>query len=345
MKNRDQGIGIRDQANAMSEQGFMLLGLIVAIALMLLAMSVAAPIVARSLRRDRDVEAVHRGNQYVRAIQLYYKKFGHYPGSIDQLEKTNEIRFLRQRYVDPITGKDDWRMIPVGQNKTSVKWFFGQPLAGLATTGVGSVGGMLSPGMSNIGANGATGGAGTSGSTGAAGAGGTGGASGATGSTNPAGATGTTGTSGAPGYTAPGSTDTSGAGGSSGGIGSQSAATFSGGGGSPFMGVGLDASGDSIIELNEQTTYPTWEFLYDPRLDQMKAKALAANGAGVGTTPASSFGQAPGGIGSMGVSGTSGSGAPGGASSGTSSGSSSGSSSGPTGTGATGTTPQPQVQQ
>src|ERR1700722_18468784 len=104
MKNRDQGIGIRDQANAMSEQGFMLLGLIVAIALMLLAMSVAAPIVARSLRRDRDVEAVHRGNQYVRAIQLYYKKFGHYPGSIDQLEKTNEIRFLRQKYADPITG-------------------------------------------------------------------------------------------------------------------------------------------------------------------------------------------------------------------------------------------------
>ena len=55
---------------------------------------------------SREVEAVHRGNQYVRAIRLYYRKFGHYPGSIEQLEKTNNIRFLRQRYVDPMTGKD-----------------------------------------------------------------------------------------------------------------------------------------------------------------------------------------------------------------------------------------------
>ena len=30
--------------------------------------------------------------------------------------------------------------------------------------------------------------------------------------------------------------------------------------------------GDSIMTLNEQTTYPTWEFLYDPRIEQLKAK-------------------------------------------------------------------------
>jgi type II secretory pathway pseudopilin PulG len=78
------------------EQGFMLVGLIVAIFFILLALSVAAPKVAQQLRREREVEAVHRGNQYVRAIRLYYKKFGHYPGSMEQLEKTNNIRFLRQ---------------------------------------------------------------------------------------------------------------------------------------------------------------------------------------------------------------------------------------------------------
>jgi len=122
------------------EQGFLLLGLVVAIFLILLVLGVAAPKVARDLRREREMEAVHRGNQYVRAIQLYYKKFGHYPGSMEQLEKTNNIRFLRQQYVDPMTGKADWRLIKVGEAKTTVKGFFGQPLVGL-TPGLGSAAG------------------------------------------------------------------------------------------------------------------------------------------------------------------------------------------------------------
>src|ERR1700733_13004333 len=88
------------------EQGFMLVGLVVAIFFILLVLSVAAPKVAQGLRRDREVEAVHRANQYVRAIRLYYRKTGTYPASMEALEKTNNIRFLRQRYVDPITGKD-----------------------------------------------------------------------------------------------------------------------------------------------------------------------------------------------------------------------------------------------
>ena len=98
--------------------------------LLLLTLSVAAPKMAQALRRDREVEAIHRGNDYVRAIQLYYAKFGHYPGNMDQLEKSNNIRFLRQKYVDPLTGKPDWRLIHVGEAKTTVKGFFGQPLAG-----------------------------------------------------------------------------------------------------------------------------------------------------------------------------------------------------------------------
>src|ERR1700730_4593932 len=122
------------------EQGFMLVGLIVAIFFVLVALSIAAPKVAQQLRREREVEAVHRGNQYVRAIRLYYRKFGHYPGSMDQLEKTNNIRFLRQQYVDPMTGKADWRLIKVGEAKTTVKGFFGQPLVGFAP-GVGTAAG------------------------------------------------------------------------------------------------------------------------------------------------------------------------------------------------------------
>src|SRR3984885_15014737 len=137
---------IRSERRQEAEEGFMLVGLIVGIFLILLVLSVAAPKVSQALKRDREVEAVHRGDQYVRAIRLFYRKTHTYPGSIEQLEKTNNIRFLRQRYIDPMTGKDDWRLIHVGEAKTTVKGFFGQPLAGLATSGIGSAPGTTTPG-------------------------------------------------------------------------------------------------------------------------------------------------------------------------------------------------------
>ena len=60
--------------------------------------------------------------------------------------------------------------------------------------------------------------------------------------------------------------------GSAAGIASQSTGGFSGGG-APFVGVGIPKEGTSIKVLNEQTSYNTWEFIYDPRIEQMKAAA------------------------------------------------------------------------
>ncbi len=107
--------------------------------LLLIALAVAAPKVAISIQRDREIELVHRGEQYKRAIKMYYKKFGAYPSSIDQLMNTNQVRFLRKRYTDPITGKNDWRLIYMGQAKVPPMGFFGQPLTGLSgPTNVGT---------------------------------------------------------------------------------------------------------------------------------------------------------------------------------------------------------------
>jgi len=93
------------------------------------------------IERDREVEMVHRGKQYVRAIKLYYKKFGAYPPNMDALVKTNQIRFLRKRYKDPMTGKDDWRIIHVGENKVPAMGLFGQT--------VGQTGGISPTGATN----------------------------------------------------------------------------------------------------------------------------------------------------------------------------------------------------
>jgi type II secretory pathway pseudopilin PulG len=311
------------------EQGFMLVGLIVAIFFVLLALSVAAPKMAQELRREREVEAVHRGNQYVRAIRVYYRQFHHYPGSIEQLEKTNNIRFLRQQYVDPMTGKADWRLIKVGEAKTTVKGFFGQPLVGLAP-GLGSAAGNASAAAGQTGSPSAFGGSSPSAFGGSSpGGGGLGspssGLGGTSGTPTLGGSSGTTGAaangpptlgggssgSGQAGSGQTGSGPTGSGPGSTNSLGSLSGSASDSngssiGGGAPFVGVGVPKEGDSITILNEQTTYNTWEFLYDPRIEQLYAKgalmgggasglgSAGGNSSGFGNTPGSGFGNTPG---------------------------------------------------
>jgi type II secretory pathway pseudopilin PulG len=348
----------------------MLVGLVVAIFLILLVLSIAAPKVSQDLKREREVEAVHRGRQYVRAIQLYNKKNGgQFPATLEALEKTNNQRYLRQRYVDPMTGKADWRLIHVGEAKTTVKGFFGKPLTGL-TPGLGSAAGMASSGGIGAGATGASSpsafgspGAGSYGnsSAGSSAFGSSSPGSSAFGSSSPgtsslggtsspgATATGTT-----PGGTTPG-TDSSGSSGSgfgsSSGIASQSATSFTGGG-APFVGVGIPKEGDSIVVLNEQTTYNTWEFIYDPRIEQLKAQSSlfgggpASSGTGsLGSAAPMNSGTGAGGGTGFGSSG-SGFGSPSGTGLGTGSGSGFGSSpTSGTGTSSPTTPTTPQQQQ
>jgi hypothetical protein len=38
------------------------------------------------------------------------------PQTLDDLEKAQTVRFLRRRYKDPMTGKDEWRLIHMGAN-------------------------------------------------------------------------------------------------------------------------------------------------------------------------------------------------------------------------------------
>jgi type II secretory pathway pseudopilin PulG len=280
-----------------SDEGFTLVGLVVAIFIVLLVLGVAAPKVAKELRRDREVEAVHRGNQYVRAVQLYYRKFGHYPGSIEQLEKTNNIRFLRQKYVDPMTGKADWRLIHLGEAKTTVKGYFGAPLTGLAP-GLGSAAGMASSGGIGAGAAGASAG-GVAGSSGSAFGSSSGSAFGGSSGSAFGGASSGPGFSSGPGAgsgpgAAGGAAGASGTGSSSDGLGAGISTGLPGGGGA-FVGIGSAATGASIIDLNEQITYETWEFIYDPRIEQLKAQ-VNLFGAGGTSTGTSGLGSASGNV-------------------------------------------------
>jgi hypothetical protein len=72
------------------------------------------PRVAFEAQRDREQLLIDRGEQYTRAVQLYVHKFNRFPADMDALENTQNIRFLRRRYIDPMTGKNEWRLVHVG---------------------------------------------------------------------------------------------------------------------------------------------------------------------------------------------------------------------------------------
>ncbi len=97
-----------------SQQGYVLLVLLLAVALLLIGMWAVLPNTSTELRRAKEEELIHRGVQYERAIRNYHRKFGTYPANIEQLEDTNHIRFLRKRYKDPITGKE-FRLLHAGE--------------------------------------------------------------------------------------------------------------------------------------------------------------------------------------------------------------------------------------
>ena len=87
----------------------------------LFMLGVVAVMLARSLPRDamraqrtREETLIYRGEQYARAVELYFREHQRYPESLNDLEETDGIRFLRRRYRDPITGDDEWRLIKMG---------------------------------------------------------------------------------------------------------------------------------------------------------------------------------------------------------------------------------------
>ncbi len=80
--------------------------MILFVALLAIAAAAIAPAVVFQAKRDREEELIHRGVQYSRAVRAYYKKLGRYPTRIEDLESSNNLRFLRKRYKDPVTGQD-----------------------------------------------------------------------------------------------------------------------------------------------------------------------------------------------------------------------------------------------
>ncbi len=253
------------------EEGYVLLAILFALTVLVIGLAVAAPNAAKQIQRQKEEELIRRGEQYALAIRRFYKKFGRYPSDLDQLENTNNIRFLRRKYLDPITGKDDWQPIQFGQARPPTG-FFGQKITtvgGMSPSGAGigpsTIGTGMSTPMDSSNSNPSSAGpagqntsAGSSSGTGAQ-----------NGTTSPNGPTGGAGN--------PLSTD------------QLTGKTFGGG---AIVGVSIPSQKESLKEFQQKNHYNEWQFVYDPTMDPTNRGGIGA-GAATGV---------PGGIGAPGMS-------------------------------------------
>ena len=270
---------LRRKPGRSRQQGYVLIVMLLFLALMVIGLTAGAPAMAQRVRREREIELIHRGKQYARAIKLFYRKFGRYPTRLEELEKTNNIRFLRRRYKDPMTESGDWRLIHFGEAQLTTP--NGAPLMPGATApgaamsqGTSGVG--VAPGSSSPFAN--TFSSGSQSSSGQAAnvtpnqpGTGQGSTTASTSSdSSQSGPSGQSAQSQQPGQ--PGQPGTPA---------SQLSSPLGNGpqfGGGPVVGVASTSKKQSIKELNKKNHYNDWEFVYDPALDMGMAQPGAVAG-------------------------------------------------------------------
>ena len=86
--------------------------LLVGMSVMAIMLSMALPVWRTAVQREREAELVFRGEQYAHAIELFSRRNGGYPPSLDVLV---EGRYLRKLYTDPMTGEADFQPVYLGQ--------------------------------------------------------------------------------------------------------------------------------------------------------------------------------------------------------------------------------------
>jgi len=253
-----------------SERGYLLITLMLALAVITIALLSVLPEISQQIRRDREEEMRHRGTAYMRAIQHFYKKFGRYPMRVEELENTNNLRFIRKRYKDPInrdaaTGQEkDFKLL----HQTDITLNNGPIL--------GQIPGQSLPGQGGVQGQGGFGGA-------QGGLGGLGGLGAQPGGLqqpgNPAAQTPASGDSGNTSSGSPSSGNSSdaeensnspGSSSSNSNSGSNSTSGFNGPtfGGGPILGVASASKAKSIRVFYEKNHYNDWLFIYVPQADR-----------------------------------------------------------------------------
>ncbi len=122
------------------ESGFAMLVVFLVAAFVAISLYMELPRVVMESQRSKEQLLIDRGEQYKRAIQIYYRTLRRYPPDLDALENTNNKRFLRKRYKDPMTGEDNWRLIHAGPGGVFTDSLLTQPTGQTTQTAGSSTG-------------------------------------------------------------------------------------------------------------------------------------------------------------------------------------------------------------
>jgi hypothetical protein len=123
------------RASARQDAGFALAILIFFLTAASIMLAAAVPVYQMQAKRAQEDELIFRGEEYMRAIQKYQRRFNVYPPSVDAMLDTNGVRFLRRAYKDPITNKE-FRLISINPDgSVSGSAVLAQGLNGTSQTG------------------------------------------------------------------------------------------------------------------------------------------------------------------------------------------------------------------
>lgn len=104
------------QTGKQCQQGSVFMGMLVSVAIVAVLLMEAGTLWSSVLQREREAELLARGNEIKHAIGLYFEHAKHYPKTLDDLvldrRRPTIERYLRRVYIDPLTGKADWGLIP-----------------------------------------------------------------------------------------------------------------------------------------------------------------------------------------------------------------------------------------
>ena len=113
---KEQDLTLMNEDLVELQEGYAMAGLLVALTIMSVTISMVLPVWSQVSRREREAELIFRGEQYARAVELYQRLFaGSYPPDFESLV---EQRFLRKLYQDPLTKDGKFQPLYQGQATT-----------------------------------------------------------------------------------------------------------------------------------------------------------------------------------------------------------------------------------
>jgi type II secretory pathway pseudopilin PulG len=97
--------------SSLDDRGYILAVLLIGMAISAVWLTASLPAWRQQAQREKELELRFRGEQYARAIALFYVKNSTFPTDIDTLVSQH---YLRKKWKDPITG-DDFTPLLAGQ--------------------------------------------------------------------------------------------------------------------------------------------------------------------------------------------------------------------------------------